>query len=166
VLANTQVTPPAAAAQLDQGASNNRSTSQTQQQIVASDVLSAVANSMQGPAQGMDPVAVVDLAARAFRVLADFGSEMHSTQPWAQHLRERSAMVRLLRMLPSAVIDAGQVCLGCWHGQLHTPQSEPESVPADAHAVHPAAVCVSCRSTKHLKWCSSNCSSSGSRKLW
>jgi hypothetical protein len=61
---------------------------QQQQQI-----LQQIADSMPGSARGMDPVAVVDLAARAFSILAEFGAGLYASQPWAHHLQERAAMV-------------------------------------------------------------------------
>lgn len=58
-------------------------------------ILQQIADSMPGSARGMDPVAVVDLAARAFSILAEFGAGLYSSQPWAHHLQERAVMVRM-----------------------------------------------------------------------
>lgn len=64
------------------------------QQQSATCVLSSIAASTTGPAQGVDPVALADLGARAFSILANFGCQLLGSQPWTQHLQERAAMVR------------------------------------------------------------------------
>jgi len=62
-------------------------------QQAAVDAVAAVAGTTAGPAQDVDPITLVDLAGRAFSILAEFGASLYSSQPWAQHLLERSAMV-------------------------------------------------------------------------
>lgn len=64
------------------------------EQQTATQVLSSIAASTTGPAQGVDPVALADLGARAFSILANFGCQLLGQQPWTQHLQERAAMVR------------------------------------------------------------------------
>jgi hypothetical protein len=65
-----------------------------QQQQAAMQVLSTAAAGMTGPAKGVDPVALADLGARAFRILADVGAQAFVTEAWSKHLKERAAMVR------------------------------------------------------------------------
>lgn len=116
------------------------SNGQQQQEQPVLAVLRGVADSTTGPAQGMDPIALVDLGSRAFSILADVAAGMFSTQPWAQHLQQRSAMVGLSWNWSCKKCCPACAAAGWLTGSAHN---------SPAHSTNSAAACLSMASRCH-----------------
>lgn len=70
-------------------------------------------------AAAVDPVALVDLAARAFSIVADFSATACTNQPWTQHLAACSALVGGVYVCMRVNASASVVCVCggggvCW----------------------------------------------------